>query len=150
MEKIPITPQMLHISVKALQKFQLFVKLKDLRDYIQRHYPVETDVKALERELEEKLKYAVYVGLLAKHEDDQYYIPTLREETNAATTAFSAFSEIYKNNKQLPNTRKKRSSTERSLSYQKRKDYVSSSNNDETDSSEDLDFFQLKNHSHKT
>ncbi|XP_011867055.1 PREDICTED: uncharacterized protein LOC105561574 isoform X1 [Vollenhovia emeryi] len=104
MEKIPITPQMLHISVKALQKFQLFVKLKDLRDYIQRHYPVETDVKALERELEEKLKYAVYVGLLAKHEDDQYYIPTLREETNAATTAFSAFSEIYKNMEKIPIT----------------------------------------------
>lgn len=95
MEKIPITPQMLHTVVKELQKFQLFVNLENLRDYIQRHYPVETDFEALDQELQEKLKYAVCVGLLAKHENDQYYIPTLREETNAAKTAISAFWEMY-------------------------------------------------------
>ncbi|XP_024882326.1 uncharacterized protein LOC112461345 [Temnothorax curvispinosus] len=97
MEKIPITPQMLRIAVKDLQKFQLFVKSNNLRDHIQRHYPVETDFKALEQELQEKLKYAVCVGLLAKQGDDQYYIPTLREEANSVKTAISAFWEIYTN-----------------------------------------------------
>lgn len=97
MEKIPITPQMLRTAVKELQKRQLFVKLKNLKDYIHRHYPVETDFKTLEQELQEKLKYAVCVGLLAKHGEDQYCIPTLRQEANAVKTAISAFWEIYRN-----------------------------------------------------
>ncbi|XP_036138797.1 uncharacterized protein LOC118644390 isoform X2 [Monomorium pharaonis] len=139
MEKIPVTPQMLRTTVKELQKYQLFVKSKNLRDYIQKHYPVETDFKALDQELQEKLKYAVCVGLLAKHGDDQYYIPTLREEANAVKTAISAFWETYRNNNQLPNIRKKKSDTKRALSHQKQRD-VNSSKNDETDSSEDLDF----------
>jgi len=92
-----ITPQMLRTAVKELQKRQLFVRSKNLRDHIQRHYPVETDFKALEQELQEKLKYAVCVGLLTKHGDDQYCIPTLREEANAVKTAISAFWEMYKN-----------------------------------------------------
>jgi len=88
---------MLRTAVKELQKRHLFVKSKHLRDHIQRHYPVETDFKAFEQELQEKLKYAVCVGLLAKHGDDQYCIPTLREEANAVKTAISAFWEMYKN-----------------------------------------------------
>ncbi|XP_011167359.2 uncharacterized protein LOC105201150 [Solenopsis invicta] len=140
MEKIPITPQMLRTAVKELQKRQLFVKLKNLKDYIHRHYPVETDFKTLEQELQEKLKYAVCVGLLAKHGEDQYCIPTLRQEANAVKTAISAFWEIYRNNNQLPNIRKKQSGFRRSLSHQKQRDYANSSENDDTDS-EDLDFF---------
>ncbi|XP_011632317.1 uncharacterized protein LOC105423964 [Pogonomyrmex barbatus] len=97
MEKIPITPQILRTAVRELQKHQLFVTSKNLRDYICRHYPVETDFKILEQELQEKLKYAVCVKLLTKHGDDQYCIPTLREEANAVKTAISAFWEIYKN-----------------------------------------------------
>ncbi|XP_071560644.1 uncharacterized protein [Temnothorax nylanderi] len=141
MEKIPITPQMLRTAVKDLQKFQLFVKSNNLRDHIQRHYPVETDFKALEQELQEKLKYAVCVGLLAKQGNDQYYIPTLREEANSVKTAISAFWEMYTNNNhQLPNMRKKRPGGKRLLTYQKRRDYVNSSKKEETDSDEDLDF----------
>lgn len=94
---IPITPQMLRATVKELQKCQLFVKLKNLKDHILRHYPVETDLEILEQELQEKLKYAVCVGLIAKYGDDQYCIPTLREEANAVKTAISAFWEMYKN-----------------------------------------------------
>lgn len=97
MEKIPITPQMLRIAVKKLQKFQLFVKSKNLKDHIQKNFPVETDFEILEQELQEKLKYAVCVGLLAKHGDDQYYIPTLQEEANTVKTAISAFWEMYIN-----------------------------------------------------
>ncbi|KAG5320025.1 OSBL5 protein, partial [Acromyrmex heyeri] len=97
MEVIPITPQMLRIAVKELQKRQLFVKLKNLRDHIQKYYPVETDLETLEQELQEKLKYAVCVGLIAKYGDDQYCIPTLREEANTVKTAISAFWEMYKN-----------------------------------------------------
>lgn len=97
METIPITPQMLRIAVRELQKFQLFVKSKNLKDHIQKNFPVATDFKILEQELQEKLKYAVCVGLLAKHGDDQYYIPTLREEANAIKTAISAFWEMYEN-----------------------------------------------------
>jgi len=88
---------MLRTAVKELQKRQLFVKSTNLRDYIQRHYPVETNFKTLEQELQEKLKYAVCVGLLAKHGEDQYCIPTLREEANTVKTAISAFWEMYKN-----------------------------------------------------
>lgn len=88
---------MLRVAVKELHRYQLFVKSKDLRDYLQRHYPVETDRQALERELQETLRYAVCIGLIAKHQEDQYCIPTLREEAYAAKTAFSAFSEIHKN-----------------------------------------------------
>lgn len=87
---------MLRIAVGELQKRHLFVKSKNLRDHIQKHYPVETDFEALEQELQEKLKYAVCVGLLAKHGDDQYCIPTLREEANTVKTAISAFWEMYK------------------------------------------------------
>lgn len=96
-EKISITPQMLRTAVKELQKRQVFVKSKNLKDFIQRHYPVDKNFEALEQELQEKLKYAVCVGLVAKHGDDQYYIPTLREEANTAKTSISAFWEIYKN-----------------------------------------------------
>lgn len=96
-EKISITPQMLRTAVKELQKRQVFVKSKNLKDFIQRHYPVDKNFEALEQELQEKLKYAVYVGLVAKHGDDQYYIPTLREEANTSKTSISAFWEIYKN-----------------------------------------------------
>lgn len=96
MEKIPITPQMLRIAVKKLQMRQAFVKSKNLREYIQRHYPVESDCEVLDEELQEKLKYAVYIGLLVKHGDDQYCIPTLRQEANTTKTAFSAFWELYK------------------------------------------------------
>lgn len=96
-EKISITPQMLRTAVKELQKRQLFVKSKNLKDFIRRHYPVERDFEALKQELQEKLKYAVCVGLLAKHGDDQYCIPTLREEANITKTAISAFWEMYKN-----------------------------------------------------
>lgn len=88
---------MLRTAVKELQKRQMFVKSKNLKDFIQRHYPVDKNFEALEQELQEKLKYAVCVGLVAKHGDDQYYIPTLREEANTAKTAISAFWEIYKN-----------------------------------------------------
>ncbi|XP_011701325.1 PREDICTED: uncharacterized protein LOC105458001 isoform X2 [Wasmannia auropunctata] len=143
MEKIPVTPQMLRTAVKELQKRQLFVKSKNLKDYIQKYYPVETNFKALEQELQEKLKYAVCVGLLAKYGDDQYCIPTLREEANAVKTAISAFWEMYKNNNQLSNMRKKKSDTKRSQSHQKRRNYVNFSKNNETDSSEDLDFFLI-------
>lgn len=96
-KKISITPQMLRIAVKELQKRQLFVKSKNLKDFIRRHYPVERDFEAFEQELQEKLKYAVYVGLLEKYGDDQYCIPTLREEGNRTKTAISAFWEMYKN-----------------------------------------------------
>lgn len=96
-EKISVTPQMLRIAVKELQKRELFVKSKSLKAHIQRHYPVERDFKAFEQELQEKLKYAVCVGLLAKHGDDQYFIPTLRQEANIVKTAISAFWEMYKN-----------------------------------------------------
>jgi len=96
-EKISITPQMLRTAVKELQKRQVFVKSKNLKDFIQRHYPVDKNFEALEQELQEKLKYAVCVGLVAKHGDDQYYIPTLREEANTSKTSISAFWEIYKN-----------------------------------------------------
>ncbi|XP_012064561.1 PREDICTED: uncharacterized protein LOC105627898 [Atta cephalotes] len=135
---------MLRTIIKELQKRQLFVKLKNLRDHIQRHYPVETDLETLEQELQEKLKYAVCVGLIAKYGDDQYCIPTLREEANAAKTAISAFWEMYKNNYQLLNKRKKKSDIKRSLLHQKQNKYINSSknsSNDETDSSEDSDFF---------
>ncbi|KAH0944455.1 hypothetical protein HN011_007624 [Eciton burchellii] len=97
MGKISITPQMLRTAVKELQKYQLFVKSKDLRDHLRRYYPVENDLQALEQELQEILRYAVSIGLIAKHENDQYCIPTLREEAYAAKTAFSAFWEIYRN-----------------------------------------------------
>ncbi|KAG5308813.1 SETMR methyltransferase, partial [Acromyrmex insinuator] len=140
MEVIPITPQMLRTAVKELQKRQLFVKLKNLRDHIQRYYPVETDLEILEQELQEKLKYAVCVGLIAKYGDDQYCIPTLREEANAVKTAISAFWEIYKNNYQLLNKRKKESGIP-SLPHQTQNKYINSSKNDETDSSENSDFF---------
>lgn len=96
-KKISITPQMLRTAVKELQKRQVFVKFRNLKDFIRRHYPVEKDF-ALEQELQEKLKYAVCVGLLAKHGDDQYYIPTLREEANTTKTAIGAFWETYNKN----------------------------------------------------
>jgi hypothetical protein len=99
MRKISITPQMLRAAVKDLQKRQLFVKLKTLKDHIQKNYPVESET--LEWELQEKLKYAVCLGLLVKYGDNQYCIPTLREEANVFKTAFSAFWEMYENVIQL-------------------------------------------------
>lgn len=86
---------MLRAAVKDLQKHQLFVESRTLKDYIRKNYPVKNET--LDWELQEKLKYAVCVGLLAKHGDDQYCVPTLREEANAFKTALSAFWEMYKN-----------------------------------------------------
>lgn len=103
MERIPITPQMLRTAVKELQMHQLFVESKSLGQHIQRHYPVESDFLAFQQELQKKLKYAVCVGLLAKHGEDQYYVPTLRQEANAVKTAITAFWELYKNVKQIMN-----------------------------------------------
>lgn len=103
MEKTPITPQMLRTAVKELQMQQLFVKLKSLGEHIQRYYPVESDFVIFQQELQEKLKYAVCVGLLAIHGEDQYYIPTLRQEANAVKAAITAFWELYKNVSQIIN-----------------------------------------------
>lgn len=98
MRKIPITPQMLREAVEKLQKRQLFVRSKNLRDYMRRYYPVEQNVEVLEQELQKKLEYAVCVGLLAEHVDDHYCIPTLREEANAVETAINAFWKLYYKN----------------------------------------------------
>ncbi|XP_019697279.1 uncharacterized protein LOC109503919 [Harpegnathos saltator] len=103
MGRVPITPQMLRTAVKELQMHQLFVDSKVLGEHIQRYYPVERDLVIFEQELQEKLMYAVCVGLLAKHDKDQYYIPNLRQEANAIKTAISAFWELYKNVKQITN-----------------------------------------------
>lgn len=97
MGKISITPQMLRTTVEELQMYKLFVDFKTLGEHIQRHYPVEKDFTVFEQELRDKLKYAVCVGLLAKHGEDQYYIPTLLQEANATKAAITAFWELYKN-----------------------------------------------------
>ncbi|XP_014468784.1 PREDICTED: uncharacterized protein LOC106741373 [Dinoponera quadriceps] len=97
MGKIPITPQMLRTAVEELQMHQLFVESKTLGEYIQRYYPVERDFVVLQQELQEKLRYAVCVGLLGQRDKDEYYIPTLREEANAVKRGITAFWELYKN-----------------------------------------------------
>ncbi|KAL0133546.1 hypothetical protein PUN28_000937 [Cardiocondyla obscurior] len=143
MEKISITSQMLRAAVEELQKFQLFVKLQNLRDYIQGHYPVETDITVFEQELQEALKHAVRIGLLIKHGYDQYYIPTLREEANAVKTAFNAFSEIYKKVINFKTWNKNLRINDTKRPYQKQIKYTNPSKNNETNANKDSDYFFL-------
>ncbi|KAK9301106.1 hypothetical protein QLX08_006438 [Tetragonisca angustula] len=101
-DHISITPQMIFTALKKLQLRKVYVPLNLISEYLRRSYPVENNVKIFTEELKRKLNCAVRVGLILKHGEDSYYLPTLRQEANALKTAFTAFWEIYKNYSRLP------------------------------------------------
>ena len=88
---------MIFTALKKLQLRKVYVPLNLISEYLRRSYPVENNVKIFTEELKRKLNCAVRVGLILKHGEDSYYLPTLRQEANALKTAFTAFWEIYKN-----------------------------------------------------
>ena len=88
---------MILAALKKLQLHKVYVPLNLISEYLRRSYPVENNVKIFTEELRRKLNCAVRVGLILKHGEDSYYLPTLRQEANALKTAFTTFWEIYKN-----------------------------------------------------
>ncbi|XP_076627105.1 uncharacterized protein LOC143344694 [Colletes latitarsis] len=96
---ISITPQMIHIAIKRLQLHRVYVSSHLISEYLCHSYPVNRNVKAFKEELNKKLDWAVRAGLIMKHGEDAYYLPTLRQEANRLKTGFTTFWEMYKNNK---------------------------------------------------
>ncbi|XP_043788351.1 uncharacterized protein LOC122712623 [Apis laboriosa] len=94
---ISITPQMIIEAVKRLQLLKIYVPSNLISEYLRHSYPVKSNIKTFNEELRKKLNCAVRVGLILKHGEDSYYLPTLRQEANTLKTAFTAFWEIYKN-----------------------------------------------------
>lgn len=94
---ISVTPQMIRAALKKLQLRKAYVNSYLISQYLRYCYPVENDFKVFTEELRKKLDCAVHVGLIIKHGEDAYCLPTLREEANALNTMFTAFWEMYKN-----------------------------------------------------
>ncbi|XP_033302747.1 uncharacterized protein LOC117207039 [Bombus bifarius] len=94
---ISITPQMILAAIKRLHLRKVYVPSNLISEYLRGSYPVENNVRMFTEELKRKLDCAVRVGLILKHGEDLYYLPTLRQKANALKTAFTAFWEIYKN-----------------------------------------------------
>lgn len=88
---------MLRKTVKKLQLRRAYVPLNLISEYFRRAYPVQRNIIKFNEDLEKRLDCAVRVGLLLKHSENAYYLPTLREEANALKAAFTAFWEAYKN-----------------------------------------------------
>ncbi|CAL7946825.1 unnamed protein product [Xylocopa violacea] len=93
---ISVTPEMIVATIKRLQLRKLYVPFNLISEYLQHSYPVENNLKEFSKELQKKLNCAVHVGLILKHGENSYYLPTLRQKANALKTAFSEFWEIYK------------------------------------------------------
>lgn len=88
---------MILAAIKRLHLRKVYVPSNLISEYLRGSYPVENNAKMFTEELRRKLDCAVRVGLILKHGDDLYYLPTLRQKANALKTAFTAFWEIYKN-----------------------------------------------------
>ncbi|XP_046743786.1 uncharacterized protein LOC124409887 [Diprion similis] len=88
---VPITPQMIRIVVKELQTRRAYISSALIASHLRRCYPIDSDPKALKKELNEKLNCAVSVGLIARCGDDKYSIPTLRQQASLDKTAVTAF-----------------------------------------------------------
>ncbi|XP_076160146.1 uncharacterized protein LOC143143115 isoform X2 [Ptiloglossa arizonensis] len=94
---ISITPQMIRLAIKRLQLRRVYVNANLISEYLRHSYPVNSNIKAFKEELNKKLDCAVYVGLIMKHAEDAYYLPTLRQEANRLSSAFAKFWEMYTN-----------------------------------------------------
>ncbi|XP_076755145.1 uncharacterized protein LOC143425939 isoform X2 [Xylocopa sonorina] len=92
---------MIVATVKRLQLRKLYVPFSLISEYLQHSYPVGNNLKEFSKELKKKLNCAVHVGLIMKHGENEYYLPTLRQKANTPETAFSEFWEIYKNYSRL-------------------------------------------------
>lgn len=88
---------MILAAIKRLHLRKVYVSSNLISEYLRGSYPVENNVRMFTEELKRKLDCAVRVGLILKHGEDLYYLPTLRQKANALKTAFTAFWEIYKN-----------------------------------------------------
>lgn len=88
---------MILAAIKRLHLRKVYVPSNLISEYLRGSYPVENNVRMFTEELKRKLDCAVRVGLILKHGEDLYYLPTLRQKANALKTAFTAFWEIYKN-----------------------------------------------------
>nr|XP_012147356.1 PREDICTED: uncharacterized protein LOC105663386 [Megachile rotundata] len=113
---IPVTPQMIRAAVKRLHLRRAFVNTNLISQYLRRSYPVENDLRLFSEELKKKLDCAVRVGLIVKHGEDAYCLPTLREEANIFDTLCTTFWEIYRNYPGTAQTRyqnRKRSTTKK-------------------------------------
>lgn len=88
---------MILAAIKRLHLRKVYVPSNLISEYIRGSYPVENNVRMFTEELKRKLECAVRVGLILKHGEDLYYLPTLRQKANALKSAFTAFWEIYKN-----------------------------------------------------
>lgn len=88
---------MIRLAVKKLQLRKLYVNSSLISQYLRHHYPIDNNLKRFTNELKKKLDCAVHVGLIKKHGEDSYCLPTLREEANILKTMFTAFWEMYQN-----------------------------------------------------
>lgn len=86
---------MLITAVKRLNLHQLYVPSGLISKYLRYTYPVKNNLKLFTEELSKKLACAVHVGLLLKHGEDAYYLPTLRQSANDLKSAYMEFWEIY-------------------------------------------------------
>ncbi|XP_076233005.1 uncharacterized protein LOC143178325 [Calliopsis andreniformis] len=88
---------MIRTAVKKLLLRKAYVDSQLIAEYLRFNYPVDSNAKTFHRELTKKLDCAVHVGLIMRHGENAYHLPTFRQEANMIRSAFSAFWEMYKN-----------------------------------------------------
>ena len=86
---------MIRAAVKKLLLCKVYVNSNLIGDYLRRSYPVDSNIKTFNEELNKKLDCAVRVGLIIRHGENAYCLPTLRQEANRLERAFTAFWEKY-------------------------------------------------------
>nr|XP_034188461.1 uncharacterized protein LOC117608054 [Osmia lignaria] len=116
---ISVTPQMIRLAVKKLQLRKVYVNSTLISQYLRHRYPIDSNLKTFTEELKKKLDCAVHVGLIIKHGEDDYCLPTLREEANILKTMFTAFWEMYQNYPRANASQSKNQNPKRSISKKK-------------------------------
>ena len=86
---------MIRVAVKKLLLYKVYVNSNLIGDYLRHSYPVDSNIKTFNEELSKKLDCAVRVGLIIRHGQNAYYLPTLRQDANRLERAFTAFWEKY-------------------------------------------------------
>lgn len=86
---------MIRAAVKKLLLYKVYVNSNLIGDYLRHSYPVDSNIKTFNEELSKKLDCAVRVGLIIRHGENAYCLPTLRQDANRLKRAFAAFWEKY-------------------------------------------------------
>lgn len=102
---ITITPEMIRAAVKLLQTRRESVTVKLMEEHFRLNYPIRSDPNEFRKELMDKLDCAVHAGLIINKGNDEYCLPTFRQQAMSQKATLTTFWDKYYKGK-LPNRRK--------------------------------------------